>query len=166
MPDIIIREIEEKDNKALAILIRTVFEEFGALKEGTVFSDPTTDTLFQYFNISEAKYWIAEEDNILLGGCGIYPTDGLPNKCAELVKFYLSPQARGKGLGSKLISKTIDSALILGYKQLYLESFPEFANAVKLYERLDFRYLDEAWGNSGHFACTIHMFKDLCPIVK
>ncbi|MDU1904741.1 MAG: GNAT family N-acetyltransferase [Dysgonomonas sp.] len=161
MSDIIIREIEEKDNKALAILIRSVFEEFGAFKEGTVFSDPTTDALFQYFNIPDAQYWVAEEDNTLLGGCGIYPTDKLPKGCAELVKFYLSPQARGKGIGSKLISQTIDTALTLGYNQLYLESFPEFGNAVKLYERLGFKYLDGAWGNSGHFACTIHMVKDL-----
>ncbi|WP_165023211.1 GNAT family N-acetyltransferase [Dysgonomonas sp. ZJ279] len=161
MEKISIRSIQEKDNKALADLIRSVFEEFGSEKQGTVYSDPTTDNLFEYFRKEKALCWIAESDGIILGSCGIYPTDGLPFGCAELVKFYLSPDSRGKGIGQQLLHKAIGSARELNYTQLYLESFPEFGKAVSMYERLGFNHIDHSLGNSGHYACTIFMLKDL-----
>ncbi|MDR1672691.1 MAG: hypothetical protein LBS09_04420 [Bacteroidales bacterium] len=40
-----IRYIQEADNTALAQTIRNVFDEFDAPKQGTVYSDPTTDNL-------------------------------------------------------------------------------------------------------------------------
>jgi len=43
------RNIEEKDNKELADLIRTVFREFGIDRPGTVYFDPTTDDLYKLF---------------------------------------------------------------------------------------------------------------------
>ena len=110
---------------------------------------------------SNAGYWVAEDDNELIGGCGIYPTTGLPEGCAELVKFYLSPQSRGKGIGKKLMEQSFESAAALGYKQLYLESFPELDKAVGIYEKAGFFHLDKRMGNSGHFACTIWMMKNL-----
>ncbi|MFV0310152.1 MAG: GNAT family N-acetyltransferase [Dysgonomonas sp.] len=161
MDEILIRPIEEKDNKELAALIRAVFEEFGSEKIGTVYSDPETDALFRYFSKAGAEYWVAEENGSLIGGCGIYPTKGLPDGCAELVKLYLSPSARGKGLGLRLFDKSVKSAIKLGYKQLYLESFPEFSKAVSMYESFGFKQLDHPLGNSGHYACTIYMIKDL-----
>ena len=47
------------------------------------------------------------------------------------------------------------------YKQLYIESFPQFQNAVSLYERKGFRHLESRFGSSGHTATTIHMIKDI-----
>ena len=49
MEKVIIRPIEEKDNKEIATLIRKVFEEFDAPKTESVYSDPLTDRLFQSF---------------------------------------------------------------------------------------------------------------------
>ncbi|WP_316803958.1 GNAT family N-acetyltransferase [Pedobacter nototheniae] len=151
------RKIEEKDNKALAGLIRNVFEEFNIEKIGTVYSDPTTDHLSEVFKNPKAAYWLAEEDGVLLGGCGIFPTEGLPDGCVELVKFYLSPASRGKGIGKKLMEKSIESAQQLGYNEVYLESFPELSTAIGLYEKAGFKALSGPLGNSGHFACNVWM---------
>lgn len=104
---------------------------------------------------------MAEENGTLLGSCGVYPTDGLPAGCAELVKLYLSPEARGKGVGSILIRNAIDRARQLGYNLLYLETFDELAKAVSLYYRLGFESIDRPMGNSGHYATTIWMTKEL-----
>lgn len=156
-----IRNIEVTDNEQLAKIIREVFEEFDIPKEGTVYSDPETDTLYQLFQYPGSAYFVAEEDRVLLGGCGIFPTKGLPEGCAELVKFYLSDASRGKGLGKALMEQSFVAAKQLGYKQLYLESFPDFSKAVSMYEKAGFVSLDGALGNSGHFACTIWMLKDL-----
>lgn len=156
-----IRSLEQRDNPVIAELIRTVFREFKIDKPGTVYTDPTTDDLFSLFRTPRSAYWIAEEHGIILGGCGIFPTPGLPRGCAELVKFYVAADQRGKGTGNALMQKSIESAKEFGYRQLYLESFPELSKAVSMYERNGFTALSHPLGNSGHFACTLWMAKDL-----
>ena len=155
------RQIEERDNKEIAELIRIVFREFNIHRPGTVYYDPTTDSLFELFRTSGSEYLIAEEDGIIIGGCGVYPTPGLPEGCAELVKFYLSATQRGKGIGWKLLEKSFDYAKKSGYRQLYLESLPELSRAINLYEKAGFRFIEGPMGKSGHFGCNIWMLKDL-----
>jgi putative acetyltransferase len=159
--DITFRRIEERDNKELAEVIRTVFREFKIDRPGTVYFDPTTDHLFTLFSTPGSEYWIAEEKGVIVGGCGVYPTPGLPEGCAELVKLYLAASQRGKGIGWKLMEKTFESAKRLGYKQLYLESLPELGKAISLYERAGFKNIPANLGDSGHFGCNIWMLKDL-----
>jgi putative acetyltransferase len=157
----IYRPIEEKDNKEIAELIRGVFREFNIHKPGTVYFDPTTDNLYDLFRTPGSEYWIAEEKGTIIGGCGVYPTSGLPYGCAELVKFYLSASQRGKGIGRQLMEKIFDSAGKIGYRQLYLESLPELSRAISLYEKAGFKFIDGPLGKSGHFGCNIWMLKDL-----
>jgi putative acetyltransferase len=156
-----IREVESTDNAALATVIRNAFEEHGAPKEGTVYSDPTTDALFQLFQAKKSVLWVAEEDSEILGCCGVYPTNGLDKDTAELAKFYILEKARGKGIGKALLLKCIDSARELGYARLYLESLPQYAKAVGMYERSGFILLDAPMGASGHTSCNIWMIKEL-----
>ena len=158
---VIFRGITVDDNVALAKIIRDVFIEFNIPQEGTVYTDPSTDHLYDVFQHPGSTYFIAEEDGVVVGGCGVYPTDALPDGCAELVKFYLTPATRGKGIGKILMEKSAEAALQLGYKQLYLESFPHLAKAVSMYEKAGYTLLDAPIGNSGHFATTIWMLKNL-----
>ncbi len=88
-------------------------------------------------------------------------TGGLPEGCAELVKFYLSADSRAKGTGKQLLQATLHKARELGYTQLYLESFRELEKAVGMYLKAGFREINKPLGNSGHHACTIWMIKDL-----
>ena len=155
------RNIEKTDNKELAELIRKVFREFKIDRPGTVYFDPTTDNLYELFKTPGSVYWIAEEEGAMAGGCGVFPTPGLPVGCAELVKFYLLPRWRGKGIGRKLMEISFESARQLGYRQLYLESLPELSKAVSMYIKSGFRHIPHALGNSGHFGCNIWMVKDL-----
>jgi putative acetyltransferase len=158
---IIFRHIEERDNKEIAELIRAVFREFNIHKPGTVYFDPTTDNLFGLFRTPGSEYWIAEENEVIIGGCGVYPTPGLPAGCAELVKFYLTASHRGKGIGWKLMEKSFDSAKNNGYSQIYLESLPELSKAISLYEKAGFKFIEGPMGKSGHFGCNIWMLKEL-----
>ena len=158
---IIIRKLEKRDNREIAEVIRSVFREFRIDKPGTVYYDPTTDDLFSLFKKPGSMYWIAEEDERIIGGCGIYATPGLPEGCAELVKLYLLPECRGKGIGRMLMEKTFESAKGLGYKQVYLESMPELSKAIGIYEKAGFSFISSRLGNSGHFCCDIWMVRDL-----
>jgi putative acetyltransferase len=161
MSTIVIRTINAGDNATLATIIRQSLEEFKANKPGTVYFDPTTDNLFEVFKTAGSIYFIAEEDGILMGGCGIYPTQNLPQGTCELVKLYLGSPARGKGLGKMLMQKCLDAAKEIGYKNVYLETMPELTVAVPMYEKLGFTYLPGPLGNSGHDGCSIWMLKTL-----
>ena len=120
-----IRPIESRDNEALAKVIRTALAEFGANKPGTVYFDPTTDALFELFRTPGSYYYVATIDEKVVGGCGIFPTENLPQGTCELVKLYVAKEARGTGLGKQLMEKSMSWAKASGYTQVYLESMPE-----------------------------------------
>ena len=159
--NMIIKQVEKEDNLSLAHMIRAVFEEHDAPKCGTVYSDPTTFSLYELFEKEKSVLWVAHLDNEIMGCCGVYPTDGLQEDTAELVKFYLPAKARGKGIGKALMEKSIASAIEFGYKKIYLESLPNYAKAVSIYEKSGFIKLDHPLGNSGHSSCNIWMIKEL-----
>jgi len=157
----IIRKIKRKDNPHLAKMIRDVFEEFDAPRQGTVYSDPTTDKLYELFLTRGSVLWVSEEDGKTVGCCGIYPTEGLGSGRCELVKFYLAGTARGKGTGKSLLQHSIKSASKFGYSSVYLESLPHFSRAINMYECLGFERVEEPLGQSGHTGCSIWMLKEL-----
>jgi putative acetyltransferase len=156
-----LRKILPTDNKAIANIIRTSLEEFNANKPGTVYFDDTTDDLFTVFKKQQSIYFIAEEGAEILGGGGIYPTENLESDTCELVKLYLSKNARGKGIGKLLLQQCIAAAIQLGFKKMYLETMPELTSAIPMYEKFGFTYLPNAQGNSGHCGCDIWMIKNL-----
>ena len=161
MENLQIRKAREEDNAHLAEVIRKAFDEHNAPREGTVYSDPTTDHLFQLFQHPKSVLWVAEVDEKMVGCGGVYPTSGLDPDCAELAKFYILAEARGRGIGRTLMLQCMRSARDLGYKKLYLESLPHFSKAVKMYEQSGFRPLSAPLGNSGHTSCNIWMIKEL-----
>ena len=133
-----IRPIEPGDNEALAKVIRTALAEFGANKPGTVYFDPTTDALYELFRTPGSFYYVATIDEVIVGGCGIFPTENLPQGTCELVKLYLAKEARGTGLGKQLMEISLSWAKENGYTKVYLESMPELAKAVSIYEKVGF----------------------------
>ena len=156
-----IRNIQPSDNPKIAVIIRNALAEFGANHPGTVYYDESTDHLYELFQQKGSIYFIAEDNGELLGGAGIYPTEGLPEGTCELVKMYLKPSARNQGLGGKLIARCLEYASGTGYKQVYLESMPELEKALTVYEKFGFEYLNGPIGNSGHFGCSKWMLKKL-----
>ena len=156
-----IRPIESRDNEALANVIRTALAEFGANKPGTVYFDPTTDALFELFRTPGSYYYVATIDEKVVGGCGIFPTENLPDGTCELVKLYVAKEARGTGLGKQLMEQSMSWAKENGYTDVYLESMPELKKAVSIYEKVGFQPLDHPLGNSGHDGCDIWMLKEL-----
>ncbi|HSZ31748.1 MAG TPA: GNAT family N-acetyltransferase [Puia sp.] len=161
MKNIHIRPIRPEDNIAIASVIRQVLAEFKANKPGTVFYDPTTDNLFQLFSERNAVYFIAVADGEVVGGSGVFPTTGLPDGYCELVKLYLLPEMRGRGLGLKLMEKCFQKSIELGFSHIYLETMPELRSAIGLYEKAGFSYLPGPLGQSGHFGCDLWMTKNL-----
>ena len=156
-----IRKIKASDDASLALIIRSCLEEFNAVKQGTVYFDDSTDHLHEVFKTKRSSYFVAEINGEVCGGAGFFPTAGLPAKTCELVKMYLSQKARGKGIAKLLLQKCFDEAKNNGFDTMYLESLPELVNAIAMYEKNGFTYIDRSLGNSGHSGCDVFMVKEL-----
>lgn len=161
MNNVFIRKILPSDNPVLSRIVKDTLAEFGANRPGTVYYDPTTDALYELFQKKRAVYFVAEINNEIAGGGGIYPTDGLPDDTCELVKMYLLPHARGTGLGRTLIENCLVFAKEAEYKNVYLETMPELKQALNVYAKFGFEYLNGPMGNSGHTGCSLWMLKQL-----
>lgn len=158
---VLIRKIEPQDNVTLAAIIRRTLEDYDAVSEGTVYYDESTDHLYELFQKPGSVYFVAEEHGQVLGGGGVYPTEGHEAGTCELVKMYLSAAGRGRGIGRQLLEHSIEFARSAGYTQMYLESMPELYHAVRLYGKMGFTRLSAPLGQSGHFGCGIWMIRSL-----
>lgn len=159
--DFIIREIQPKDNAQMAIVIREVILEMGAPKTGTAYEDKATDQMFENFDKPTSFYYVVEYKNKVVGGAGIAKLDNFEGTTCELQKMYFLPIARGKGLGSKLITTCLEKAKTLGFDNCYLETMPYMEAARKLYKKNGFVNLDKPMGNTGHYSCNVWMIKEL-----
>jgi len=161
-----LRYIEEKDNQSAANIIRQVLEEHGCTGEGFASSDPETDNLFLAYKANHGRFWVLEntcsEEVVGCGGFSGLKGTNAEEKICELQKVYLLPHVRGQGLGKQLLSAALKEAKDLGYNYMYLESVEETRQAVSLYEKLGFKFLEKNKGNSGHQnKCSIYMILDL-----
>ncbi|PCE63660.1 GNAT family N-acetyltransferase [Sediminicola luteus] len=161
MEKVNIRPIEAKDNAAIRKIIRTVLEEYGLDREGTAYNDPSLNDMTAFYQADGHLYLIAEIENKVLGGGGIGPLPNSDGAICELQKMYFSTDARGKGLGTQMITACLNAAKSMGYTQCYLETDPDMTVAQKMYLKHGFRYLDKAVGCTGHSACEVWMIKDL-----
>ncbi|PQJ73988.1 GNAT family N-acetyltransferase [Polaribacter gangjinensis] len=159
--EFIIREIQQKDNAALAKVVRNVILEMGAPTVGTAYEDKATDQLFETYQKERAIYFVLEHDQKVVGGAGIAQLDNFDGNVCELQKMYFLPEARGKGLGSKMITICLEKAKEFGFESCYLETLPYMKDAVKLYKKNGFQNLDKAMGNTCHYSCDVWMIKEL-----
>ena len=158
---IVIREIELDDNSKIASAIREVLIEFGVPKVGTAYEDEALDRMYETYDSERARYFVVADGDTILGGAGISPLEDFNPEVCELQKMYFKPQARGKGLGSVMMSKCLKFAKSAGFKQCYLETMPYMDDARVLYRKVGFKNIESALGNTGHYSCTVWMIKDL-----
>ena len=157
-----IREIQPEDNPQIARIIRQVLvDDMGAPKKGTAYEDRAVDRMFETYNTDRSVYFVIEQGNKITGGGGIAPLAGHDGNVCELQKMYFLREARGMGLGEKMIDLCLQKAKEYGYDQCYLETMPYMEAAQKLYQKKGFRYIDAPMGNTGHCSCPVWMLKDL-----
>lgn len=161
MKSIIIREIKKEDNAAIAQVVRTVLIELNVPKVGTAYADPHLDFLFETYSGPKAIYYVIENDGKIIGGAGVMQLENEERNICELQKMYLLQEARGLGLGTKLMEKCLQSAKDFGFENCYLETMPYMEDAQVLYKKSGFEYITAPLGNTGHTSCPVWMLKEL-----
>ncbi len=161
MNAITIREIQKADNVAIAKVIRDVLIEHNVPKVGTAYADPSLDYMFENYSVSKSMYFVVEKGGKIIGGAGIAKLENGPDGICELQKMYFLSEARGLGLGVKMMEKCLERAKQFGYEKCYLETMPYMIDAQKLYKKSGFEYLEKPLGDTGHNACPVWMLKVL-----
>lgn len=156
-----IREIREEDNPAIAKVIRSVLLELGVPKVGTAYADPELDCLTKAYEGQRACYFVVEQEGRVIGGAGISPLAGEEPSICELQKMYFLPQARGLGVGEKMIHQCLEFARANNYELCYIETLPYMKAAQKLYRKVGFNYIQGPMGNTGHTTCNVWLTKPL-----
>ncbi len=159
-----IRPITGSDDPAMANIVVNILQEFGCVGPGYASSDPEIHKLFETYSEPGSRYLvIADEQNTLWGGGGYSRLRGTTkaDSICELQKLYFKPELRGLGLGRKMLDTLIQQAKAEGYERMYLESVPQMTNAISLYQRAGFAFLDAPLGDTGHHSCSVFMVRNL-----
>ena len=156
-----IREITLSDNKQVAKLIRKVLVDIGVPKVGTAYADKTLDAMFEAYDKPKATYFVVEENDVIIGCAGVAPLDNYKGNVCELQKMYFLEEARGRGIGSRMIQVCLDTAKTYGFEKCYLETMPYMKAAQELYKKNGFEYIKERMGDTGHYSCPVWMLKNL-----
>ncbi|MFP2931116.1 GNAT family N-acetyltransferase [Pyxidicoccus sp. 3LG] len=149
----VIRPIQPGDDAAVAAIIRTVMPEFGADGPGFAIHDPEVSTMSAAYSRPRHAYFVVERAGRVIGGGGIAPLEGGDPSVCELRKMYFLPEARGLGLGERMLRRCLDFAREAGFQRCYLETLAGMKQAQKLYQRLGFERLCAPMGSTGHFGC-------------
>lgn len=85
--------------------------------------------------------FLAKDGDAIIGSAGIVQ-DHHHKEDYELVKMFVSPAYRGKGLSKLLLDRCLQHARQLGARKMILFSSSKLQTALKLYEQYGFKHVD------------------------
>ena len=156
-----LRPIAETDDSEIAHIIRMVMPEFGADGPGFAIHDAEVDAMTEAYDRPRAAYFVVTHFGRVLGGGGVAPLDGGDPDTCELRKMYFLPEARGLGLGRRMLQRCLQRARAIGFRHCYLETLDRMDAARRLYEQAGFRPIDGPLGATGHGSCNAFYLLDL-----
>jgi len=71
--------------------------------------------------------------------CGCVALRPLTENACEVKRLYVSPSARGAGIGRALVSALLSEARHLGYREVKLDTLSNMIEAISLYRSFGFR---------------------------
>jgi ribosomal protein S18 acetylase RimI-like enzyme len=119
--------------------VRRLFEEYAAsLSFDLCFQNfrQELDGLPGDYAPPEGGLWLATADRGEAAGC--VALRRLGPGVGEMKRLYVRPEHRGTGLGKKLVLKVLEEAAGIGHERIRLDTTPEMAGAIRLYESLGF----------------------------
>ncbi|MFP4456225.1 MAG: GNAT family N-acetyltransferase [Clostridia bacterium] len=140
--NILIKEFEKKYHSQLMNLIQDVLNEYDfTFDVGDIKSDINQLKDHKSYTKSAEKFWVALDSEKLIGSIAI--RDRKDDELAELKRFYLLPEYRGLGIGSKLYNIAEKFAKENNFTGIWLESSRKFKSASILYKRKGFILIEE-----------------------
>jgi len=95
--------------------------------------------------------WVAEQSGQVLGSIGIVEGGG---RMAQLRWLIVDPQARGLGVGRKLVDQVVNFSREHGYKGIFLWTIDSLLPAIRLYQSFGFELTETKPGKMGGITLT------------
>ena len=102
----------------------------------TTFEPYVAKPLADFVLAGAGRLWIAEEGGRVVGSIAVVNAD---ESVGQLRWFLLTPEARGTGLGRRLLETALTYCRERGMHRVFLWSFAQLDDALRLYERAGFR---------------------------
>ncbi|MBC8022534.1 MAG: GNAT family N-acetyltransferase [Burkholderiales bacterium] len=137
----VIRPADGGDAAEVRDVVRRVLAEYG-LEPDPRGVDADLEDLDVSYTARGGLFDVAVgSDGALAGCCGIYPVD---SSMCELRKMYLLPEARGHGIGGRLLRRALAFARGRGFRRVELETASELKEAIALYAGAGFQPIPRA----------------------
>jgi putative acetyltransferase len=134
--DIRIREATPGDAEAVAAVLAAAFREFEPLYTPGAFRATVLSADEVRRRLAEGRTWLAEYGHSVVG-----TVSAVGRGDALYVRsMAVSPNARGRGVASRLLATIEAFALAHGFRRLELSTTPFLRAAITLYERAGFRF--------------------------
>jgi putative acetyltransferase len=124
------------DGERIEALVYSVLKEYGLPPEPDGMDADLRDIETHYLQRGGVFWVIVQEDEQIIGTVGLSP---LKESVVELRKMYLAPEARGQGLGKRLLTQAIDEARRLGFRRIELDTASRLEVAIRLYRSFGFQ---------------------------
>lgn len=118
--------------------VRNIFIEYaGFLQVDLCFQDFDRElqTLYKVYSPPKGCIILAKENGLTLGCVALKP---IAQGVCEMKRLYVRPEARGIGLGRKLVDELIIFAKSFAYKSMKLDTVTKLKEAIGLYRSMGF----------------------------
>ncbi len=134
--DFLIRPATNADEQDIRRVLRSVRLEYGVHQDGHPADANLADIEHNYFKGGGCFEVVEDPQGRIVGCAGLCP---LSPARAELCKMYIEKQARGKGLGKRLLKNLLATARKNGFAEVWLETNSTLSEAISLYLSHGFR---------------------------
>lgn len=141
-----IRHVLEPGDLGMVVYLHGVLyaREYGL---DTTFEPYVAKPLAEFAMSGAGRLWIAAKDGQVIGSVAMVDAGAGEG---QLRWFLLTPEARGLGLGRRLLEAALDYGRERGFTRVFLWSFADLGDALRLYERAGFRVTEtktsHVWG--------------------
>ena len=115
-------------------------QEYGWNNEFEALAAEIAAKFIREFDPRWERCWIAEREGQAIGSVFVVRQD---DTTAKLRMLYVDADARGLGLGSRLVEECLQFARQVGYRRMVLWTNSVLTDARRIYERAGFTLLEE-----------------------
>jgi putative acetyltransferase len=135
-----IRDARDIDAKGLIALIEECYADYEGCVLDVDGERPELRAIATTHAEKGGRFWVAENDGVILGSVGVIPGD---NGVWELKKLYVSKEARRMGVGARLMALAEIEAISRAARAIELWSDTRFEDSHRLYERRGYTRLPQ-----------------------
>ena len=131
-----IRPVTRADFEAIRALVLGTLHDYNLTPDPAGTDRDLEDPLAHYVQRGGTFDVAVDAQGRFAGCCGLYPHD---DGTCELRKMYLAKEARGHGVGKRLLERALAFARGLGFRRVELETASVLERAIAMYTAAGFR---------------------------